>query len=221
MTTKRTTKKALTSVGALRRLTDREIDAHKSMGGIWGEGVVPREKTLETLAAHGIEGDQAELIIDGSWDHLGRFGMEANVIIKRLAPREIVDQALMTAEIAKELERRLTYMEPNIKGLATGKALSTWGGRIVSDQFQTDLARIRALMKWVAADVGARARKTVTKRTGPRNRLLTEIASVIEQACRPTTKDKAREVAADLLRCWGVQTPAAERKVRSVIARTK
>ena len=221
MAEKRPTKKAPAKAGALRRLTEREVDAHKSMGSSWGEGVVPREKTLASLASNGITGEAAESIIDGSWDHLGRYAMDANVLDKRLTPSEIVGQALMTAEMAKELERRIRYMEPNIKGMAIGKAHSAWGERIVSSEFQTDLVRLQALMKWVADDVDRRARKTVTKRTGPRNRLLKEIVEVVGQSCPGLTKEKAREVAADLLRCWGVQAPAAERKLRSAIARTR
>lgn len=205
----------------LRRLTEREIEAHKSMGGIWGEGCVPRPETLRVLAAHGIEGEQAERVIEGSWDHLGRYGMDANVIDKRLTPTEIVEQARMTAAVAAELERRIRYMEPNIRGMAHGKSFAAWGERMLSPEFQTDLTRLRVLMEWVAGEVDRRARKTVTKRTGPRNRLLAEVSAVVCASCDGTSKERGREIAADLLRCWGVQAPAADRKLRAAVARTK
>lgn len=214
-------KKAPAKAGALRRLTEKEIAAHEATGGGWGPGIVPRDSTLATLAHHGITGATAETIIDGGWDHLGRYGMDANLIDKRLTPTEIIAQARMTAEIARELEQRLRYMEPNIHGLAWGKAFNLWGERLLSPEFRTDLTRLHVLMDWVAKEVDTRARKTVTKRTGPRNRLLAEITEVVSAAMPNTTKEMAREVAADLLRCWGVQAPAADRKLRSAIARTK
>jgi hypothetical protein len=221
MTTKRTTKKAPAEAGALRTLSGREIEAHASFGSAWGEGIIPRDETLAALARHGIGGDKAEAIINASWDHLGRYQMDANLIDKRLTPKEIVAQARMTAQIAHELNRRMRHMEPNIKAMASWEARRAWGERMVSLDFQDDLIRLEVLMKWVANYVDKRARKTVTKRTGPRNRLLAEIVSVVKLAWPDATKERTMEVAADLLRCWGVQAPSNERDQRRAANRGK
>lgn len=220
MTTRRTTTKAPAKAGALRRLSDKEIAAHDATGGAWGVGIVPRDVTLSALARHGIDGAAAEAIIEGSWDHLGRYRMDSNLIHKRLAPTEIASQARMTAEIARELEKRIRYMEPNIRGMVLGKAYGAWGERILTADFNTELTRLYVLMDWVAKEVEARARRTVTPRTGPRNRLLAETVQVVTDAVPGTKKERAREIAAELLRAWGVQAPSADRKLRSAVART-
>ncbi len=147
--------------------------------------------------------------------------MDANMIDKRLTPTEIVAQARMTGEIALELQQRLRYMEPNIRGLAHGKAYSTWGEGMLSPEFETELTRLGVLMRWVANEVDARASKTVSKRTGPRDRLLRDVVDAVANKAPNASKERVREVAADLLRCWGVQAPSADGKLRSAIARTK
>ena len=221
MTDKPKTKKVPAKAGALRRLSDREVEAHKATGSAWGEGIVPRDKTIAMLAGHGVGVEAAETIIAASWDHLGRYRMDANLIDKRLTPTEIVEQARMTAEIAKELERRIRYMEPNIKGMAHGEAHRAWGERMLSPEFQTDLTRLQVLMGNVAGTVDAHARKTVTKRTGPRNRLLGHVADAITESCPEKTQSESRAIAADLLRCWGIQTPADDREQRRAAKRGK
>ena len=207
--------------GPLRRLSDREVAAHDATGSIWGVGVVPREKTIAALAAHDVGSEAAEAIIEATWDHLGRYKMDANLIDKRLTPTEIVEQARMTADIAEELERRIRYMEPNIEGMAHGMAYRAWGERMLSQEFQTDLTRLRVLMAAVAKDVEAHARKTVTKRTGPRNRLLGHVADAVSESCPSKTRAEARAIAADLLRCWGIQAPADDREQRRAAKRGK
>lgn len=207
--------------GPLRRLSDREVAAHDATGSIRGVGIVPRDKTIATLAAHDVGSEAAEAIIEAVWNHLGRYKMDANWIDKRLTPTEIVEQALMTAEIAKELERRIRYMEPNIMAMAHGKAIAAWGERVLSPEFQTDLTRLQVLMEAVANEVDTHARKTVTKRTGPRDELLGHVADAVSESCPSKTRAEALAIAADLLRCWGIQAPADDREQRRAAKRGK
>lgn len=204
----------------LRRLTDREKEAHDATGACWGPGIIPATATEAVLTKNEIAKDRFQTIMDELIDPVGRYYMDANFIEKRLTPTQIVEQGRMTAAIAQELIQRIQYMEPNLRAYAAEKSFTAWGESMLPESGIQFLTRLAALMNITATELDAKARKTVTKRTGPRDKLLADAAAVISRHSG-LGKLRAREVAADLLRAWKVQAPSDERKLRRAVNRTK
>lgn len=218
MTPKRKTRKAPAKAGALRRLSDREKDAHAATNSAWGPGLIPRDDTLAVLKAYGIKGAEAEAIIVNAVDPFGRYRMDENYRQKRLNRVELIKQAEDTAAIALELYNRVLNMDPNIRAWAVSDSLRAWDDSAFPESGQNYLVRLHALMRAAAGHARGLPSK-VPGRTRHRDKLLAEVSDSVLDASPGLTKTRAREIAGALLDCWGVESPTDGSKVRKAIKR--
>lgn len=195
-------------------LSRKEVAAHSATGGGWGPSTVPRDKTLTVLGAHGIR-DEADAILSACVDPLGRYLMTENFKNAQLSPAEVRKQARETAAVAEELHRRIQYMDPFLDGLVSGYAY-----RMNQIDFPNNgldyLLRLQWVMRACEKDAEAWPSK-VPKRTQARNELATTVMGILIQSVPAMTKDRAREIAAEILAAWGVALPVDERNKRRAV----
>lgn len=204
----------------ITKLSRREVEAHRATGGAWGPGIVPKTETINVLGIHGITDDAAEAIVAEVIDPLGRYRMDENFRGARLSRAELIKQARDTAAVALELYTRVQNMDPFIRAWADSDSFRAWGEIAFPESGEQYLLRLHALMNAASAKASSLPSK-VPKRTGNRDVLLALTAEVVRKHSAKMTKRKAGEVAAELLECWGVNSPKDDNKVRKAIRRAK
>lgn len=202
----------------ITKMSRREVASHAALSSMWGQGVLPRARTIAALKDYSITGAEAEAIVRELVDPLGRFLSDERIRITQLSRAEIIAQALETVAVAAELERRIEKMDANLHAVAAAKAHETWDELGFTELGLPWLRHLQVLLKG-CVDEFRDVPSKVPRRTGPRNRLLAAVVGVIGAADRSMGKARCREVASRLLAEWGIASPESDVMARRAAKR--